>query len=461
MAPVPTVTGDHLRRVALLAVGGLVPQRANGALPLCTVGEWVRGDQRPEDRPEQRGLESAVRHRRLHVALLLGGRLRVGVLGEALPDRRDQGACLGTERRRHPTMMEHRVRVSRPSRIDPRESSPAAVRVSRSTPPTNASSSSTCSIGCGRPSSCTGSPRSRPGRSSRWTGWPSRARSTRRCTSSQRLHAAEDARAELGLHFDLTVPFARYVLENAHQLAFPFRRYQIQKVWRGERPQEGRYREFTQADIDIVDATTLAAHHDVELPLVTLQALERLHTDLGLPPVLMRVNNRRLAQGFYAGLGIADPAAVLRQVDKLDKIGPDKVGELLVEQGLTDAQATACVGLADISSRRCVVRRPGPRARRERSRAGCRARAAGRGGGDGGPARARPAGRRPEDRPRAGLLHRHRLRDRAGRLRVLGVGVLRRPVRLTGLRRQDHVPRASGCPSGSPGCWRRCSPAGC
>ena len=166
----------------------------------------------------------------------------------------------------------------------------------------------------------------------------------------QRLHAADDAKAELGLHFDLTVPFARYVLENAHQLAFPFRRYQIQKVWRGERPQEGRYREFTQADIDIVDNTTLAAHHDVELPLVTLQALERLHTDLGLPPVLMRVNNRRLAQGFYAGLGIDDPAAVLRQVDKLDKIGPDKVVELLVEQGLTDVQAKACLGLADISS---------------------------------------------------------------------------------------------------------------
>ncbi len=166
----------------------------------------------------------------------------------------------------------------------------------------------------------------------------------------QRLHAAEDAKAELGLHFDLTVPFARYVLENAHQLSFPFRRYQIQKVWRGERPQEGRYREFTQADIDIVDNTTLAAHHDVELPLVTLQALERLHTDLGLPPVLMRVNNRRLAQGFYTGLGITDTAAVLRQVDKLDKIGPDKVAELLTGLGLSATQADACIRLAGISA---------------------------------------------------------------------------------------------------------------
>jgi histidyl-tRNA synthetase len=167
----------------------------------------------------------------------------------------------------------------------------------------------------------------------------------------QRLHAEPDARPELGLHFDLTVPFARYVLENAHQLQFPFRRYQIQKVWRGERPQEGRYREFTQADIDIVDATTLAAHHDVELPLVTLSALERLHVDLGVPPVLMRVNNRKLAQGFYLGLGIPDPAEVLRQVDKIDKIGPDQVQAALVEQvGLSRVQAASCIALAGISA---------------------------------------------------------------------------------------------------------------
>ncbi len=167
----------------------------------------------------------------------------------------------------------------------------------------------------------------------------------------QRLHADATSRAELGLHFDLTVPFARYVLENAHQLNFPFRRYQIQKVWRGERPQEGRYREFTQADIDIVDVNALAAHHDVELPLVTLAALERLHVDLGLPPVLMRVNNRLLCEGFYLGLDIENPAAVLRQVDKLDKIGPDRVRELLVSDvQLAQTQADACVELAQISA---------------------------------------------------------------------------------------------------------------
>ena len=164
-----------------------------------------------------------------------------------------------------------------------------------------------------------------------------------------RLQAGPGSAAELGLHFDLTVPFARYVLEHAGQLQFPFRRYQIQKVWRGERPQEGRFREFTQADIDIVDVDVLAAHHDVELPLVTLAALERLHVDLGVPPVLMRVSNRMLAQGFYAGLHIANPLPVLRHVDKLDRIGPERVRALLTDDaGLSTAQADACLALANI-----------------------------------------------------------------------------------------------------------------
>ena len=167
----------------------------------------------------------------------------------------------------------------------------------------------------------------------------------------RRLHAEAGDVDELGLHFDLTVPFARYVLENAGHLAFPFRRYQVQKVWRGERPQEGRYREFTQADIDIVGQDALAAHHDVEIPLVALDVFEKLHRDLGLPPVSLHVNNRKLSEGFYRGLGIEDTAAVLQRVDKYDKIGPDAVAELLTaEVGLTAAQARACVALAGISA---------------------------------------------------------------------------------------------------------------
>ncbi|MFD7022685.1 histidine--tRNA ligase [Promicromonospora sukumoe] len=160
-----------------------------------------------------------------------------------------------------------------------------------------------------------------------------------------------DQRADkqLGLHFDLTVPFARYVLENAGRIAFPFRRYQIQKVWRGERPQDGRFREFVQADIDIVGAGELPYHFEVEAPLVMAEALGALR-EIGLPPVRILVNNRRVAEGFYRGVGLEDVEGVLRQIDKLDKIGPEKVSELLVtECGATDDQAKACLALASIS----------------------------------------------------------------------------------------------------------------
>jgi histidyl-tRNA synthetase len=151
----------------------------------------------------------------------------------------------------------------------------------------------------------------------------------------------------LGLHFDLTVPFARFVLENSGKLQFPFRRYQIQKVWRGERPQEGRYREFLQADIDVVDRDNLPFHYDTEMPLVIGDAF----ASLPIPTATILVNNRKVCEGFYRGLGLADPDQVLRTIDKLDKIGPDKVAALLVETaGATDAQAAACLRLASISA---------------------------------------------------------------------------------------------------------------
>lgn len=153
----------------------------------------------------------------------------------------------------------------------------------------------------------------------------------------------------LGLHFDLTVPFARYVLENAGHLAFPFRRYQVQKAWRGERPQDGRFREFVQADIDVVGAGDLPYHFEVELPLVMADALAALQ-DIGLPPVRILVNNRKVAEGFYRGIGLTDVEAVLRGIDKLDKIGGPAVAELLVaEAGATPEQAQACLDLAAVS----------------------------------------------------------------------------------------------------------------
>ena len=162
----------------------------------------------------------------------------------------------------------------------------------------------------------------------------------------RRLHAAPDeGDAGLGLHFDLTVPLARYVLENAGHLHFPFRRYQIQKVWRGERPQEGRSREFTQADIDVIGQDTLAPHHEIEVALVMAEVFQ----ELPCPPAVMLVNNRRLAEGFFLGAGASDTAAALRAIDKLGKIGPAKVTDLLVTQaGLSPEGAKQCLAMAAI-----------------------------------------------------------------------------------------------------------------
>ncbi|MGO1592069.1 MAG: histidine--tRNA ligase [Ancrocorticia sp.] len=161
-----------------------------------------------------------------------------------------------------------------------------------------------------------------------------------------RLQGGDAHDAELGLHFDLTVPLARYVLENKGKLDFPFKRYQIQKVWRGERPQDGRFREFAQADVDVVGADTLAFHHEIELPLVMVDALSKLP----IPRVVVRASNRKVAQGFYEAIGIEDVAETLRIVDKLDKVGPAAITEMLQEGvGANSQQAELALALADIS----------------------------------------------------------------------------------------------------------------
>jgi histidyl-tRNA synthetase len=162
-----------------------------------------------------------------------------------------------------------------------------------------------------------------------------------------RLQADEASASESGLalHYDLTVPFARYVVENAGHLAFPFRRFQIQKCWRGERPQEGRAREFTQADIDVVGDGVLPFRYDVELALAVVEALGALP----IPDFTLRVNNRKLAEGFYRGIGLEDTAAVLRSIDKLEKIGAEKVGTLLRDEvGADDDQVRLALELAGI-----------------------------------------------------------------------------------------------------------------
>lgn len=159
----------------------------------------------------------------------------------------------------------------------------------------------------------------------------------------------EDATADpsrtLGLHFDLTVPLARYVLEHQNDLAFPLRRYQIQKVWRGERPQDGRFREFYQADLDVIGQDSLPGHVEAEVAVVMAEILSRLP----LPPVRIHANTRRLSEGFFRSIGFADHTPVLRALDKLPKIGDEAVARLLREEaGATEEQAAAALAFAGI-----------------------------------------------------------------------------------------------------------------
>ncbi len=133
--------------------------------------------------------------------------------------------------------------------------------------------------------------------------------------------------SDLALRFDLTVPLAKYVALNYGSLAFPFRRYQIGKVYRGERAQRGRFREFYQADIDVIGDGKLDIVNEAEIPSI----IYRTFTTLGLRRFVIRVNNRKILNGFYAMLGLSDRAGdIMRTVDKLDKIGPEKVRALLV-----------------------------------------------------------------------------------------------------------------------------------
>ncbi|MDD5939081.1 MAG: histidine--tRNA ligase [Clostridiales bacterium] len=134
--------------------------------------------------------------------------------------------------------------------------------------------------------------------------------------------------SDLALRFDLTVPLAKYVALHYNELSFPFRRYQIGKVYRGERAQRGRFREFYQADIDIIGDGRLDIINEAEIPAV----IYRTFTGLGLERFRIRVNNRKILNGFYAMLGLTEQSGdIMRTVDKLDKIGPEKVKAILVD----------------------------------------------------------------------------------------------------------------------------------
>ena len=152
--------------------------------------------------------------------------------------------------------------------------------------------------------------------------------------------------ADLALRFDLTVPLAKYVAQHYGELSFPFRRYQIGKVYRGERAQRGRFREFYQADIDVIGDGQLDILNEAEIPSIIYQTFSRM----GLRRFQIRVNNRKILNGFYAMQGLeAQSGDIMRTVDKLDKIGADKVREILVDDvALTGEQADAVLSFIAI-----------------------------------------------------------------------------------------------------------------
>lgn len=149
---------------------------------------------------------------------------------------------------------------------------------------------------------------------------------------------------DMALRFDLTVPLARYVAEHERDLAFPFRRYQIQRVWRGERAQRGRFREFYQCDIDVVGKDKLDAAYDAELPAIIVQIFDELQ----IGKYTLHFSNRKILLGLISGFGIEDKERqklVLRDIDKLDKIGMEKIHGLLIEAGLTNPQIESLLRL--------------------------------------------------------------------------------------------------------------------
>ena len=155
--------------------------------------------------------------------------------------------------------------------------------------------------------------------------------------TEKQIYRFQKGDSDLALRFDLTVPLAKYVALHYSDLAFPFRRFQISKVYRGERAQRGRFREFYQADIDVIGDGKLDILSEAEIPAV----IYKVFSGFGLRRFQIHVNNRKILNGFYAMLDLTEKSGdIMRTVDKLDKIGPEKVRALLLEDcGLTEKQA--------------------------------------------------------------------------------------------------------------------------
>ena len=154
---------------------------------------------------------------------------------------------------------------------------------------------------------------------------------------------------DLSLRFDLTVPLARYVAQHQNDLVFPFKRYQMSKVYRGERPQKGRFREFYQCDIDIIGGDDLDILYDAEMPAVIYHDFKKL----GIGDFTIRINNRKVLGGFFASLGLSDKIEeILRIIDKIEKIGKDKVVEELVKIGVPEESTDKIIDFITITGDR-------------------------------------------------------------------------------------------------------------
>ncbi len=152
--------------------------------------------------------------------------------------------------------------------------------------------------------------------------------------TEKQIYRFEKGDNDLSLRFDLTVPLARYVAQHYPDLPFPFKRYQMSKVFRGERPQKGRFREFYQCDIDVIGSDTLDLVYDAEMPAI----IYRLFKELDFGSFTIRMNNRKVLNGFFTELGYADKIGdILRTIDKLEKIGRDAVISELTEYGVQAA----------------------------------------------------------------------------------------------------------------------------
>ena len=171
--------------------------------------------------------------------------------------------------------------------------------------------------------------------------------------TEKQIYRFQKGDSDLALRFDLTVPLAKYVALHYNDLTFPFRRFQIGKVYRGERAQRGRFREFYQADIDIIGDGKLDILNEAEIPAI----IYRVFRGFGLQRFQIRVNNRKILNGFYAMLGLSEKSSdIMRTVDKLDKIGAEKVAAILVdENGLSREQAEEILKFIAITGANAAV----------------------------------------------------------------------------------------------------------